>query len=178
MLYLLGGVIFDAFGNSALPMDQYSTLFAEARAFILACYNTLDCASLNVARVQVWKNKMKRKSIEPPKLCSLPPTEAAFQQNALRAHMAVAIWLDCIKIDPPALHPTDHGWFHPEGSAMLFPTIVPQDTPLAPADLLKLIKCGCNSETPCSTKRCSCKGNGLRCTLFWNCKGEEDCRNK
>ena len=36
------------------------------------------------------------------------------------------------------LHPTDQGWYHPEGSAMLFPAIVPQSTPLAPAYLLKL----------------------------------------
>ncbi len=56
------------FGNSALPMDQYSKLFAEARAFILACYNMADCASLNEARVQVCKNKMKQNSLEPPKL--------------------------------------------------------------------------------------------------------------
>ena len=82
-------------------MDQYSQLFAEARAFILACYNMSDCASLNVARIQVWKNKKKRNSLEPPKLCSLPPTEAAFRENALRAHMALAIWLDCLKRDPP-----------------------------------------------------------------------------
>ena len=57
-------------------MDQYSKLFAEARAFILACYTMSDCAALNVARVQVWTNKMKRSSMEPPKLFSLPPTEA------------------------------------------------------------------------------------------------------
>ena len=75
-MHLSGGITFDAFGNSALPMDQYRKLFAEARAFILASYTMSDCASLNVARVQVWKNQMKRNSMEPPKLCSLPPTEA------------------------------------------------------------------------------------------------------
>jgi len=45
------------------------------------------------------------------------------------------------------------------------PAIVP---PLTPTDLL--IKCGCYSESPCSTKRCSCKANGLGCILFCNCK--------
>ncbi len=74
---------------------------------------------------------------------------------------------------PPVLHPTDHGWYHPEGSTMLFPTIVPQGTPLAPADLLKLIKCSCFSDNPCSSKRCSCKANGLGCTLFCHFKGEQ-----
>ena len=66
------------FGNSSLAMDQYSKLLTEVRTFILACYNLSNCASPNVARVKVWKNKMKRNSIEPPKLCSLPPTAAAF----------------------------------------------------------------------------------------------------
>ena len=48
------------------------------------------------------------------------------RENALQAHMAVAIWRDCLMRDPLALHPTDHGWYHPEGSTMLFPTSVPQ----------------------------------------------------
>ena len=39
---------------------------------------------------------------------------------------------------PPALHPTDQGLYHSEGSAVLLPAIVPQGTSLAPADLLKL----------------------------------------
>ena len=41
----------------------------EARAFILACNNMRNCASLNAAKVQVWKNNMKQNFIEPPKLC-------------------------------------------------------------------------------------------------------------
>lgn len=137
-----------------------------------------DCNSLNVARVKVWQNKMKRNALQPPKLCSLPPTDAAFRENALRGHLAVATWRDCLKRDPPSLAPTEHGWYHPDGSTMLFPTIVPQNTPLAPADLLKLIKCGCSSDKSCSSKRCSCKANGLGCTIFCHCKGEDECYNK
>ena len=168
---------FDAFGNSSLPMDQYHKMLEEARAFILACYNMNDCTSFNVARVKVWQNKMKRNVLQTPKLCSLPPTDAAFRENALRGHLAVVTWRDCLKIDPPALVPTDHGWYHSDGSTMLFPTIVPQGIPLAPADLLKLIKCGCSSDKPCSSKRCSCKTNALRCTTFCHCKGEDECCN-
>lgn len=178
MLNFSGGVKFDVFGNSSLPVDQYDKVVAEARTFILACYNMSHCDSLNMARVQVWKNRMKRNTLEPPKLCSLPPTDAAFKANVLRAHLAVAIWRDCLKRDPLNLAPTDHGWYHPDGSTMLFPIIVPQDTPLAPTDLLKLIKCGCSSENSCTSKRCSCKANGLRCTIFCHCRGEDECRNK
>lgn len=76
------------FGDSSLPVAQYHKLLAEARVFILACYKMSDCASLTEARVKVWQNKMKMNSLEPPKLCSLPPTEAAFTQNPLRDHLA------------------------------------------------------------------------------------------
>ena len=60
-----------------------------------------------------------------------------------------------------------------EGSTKLFPTIVPQATPLAPDEPLKLIKCGCCSENPCSSKTCSCKSNVH--VLGW--KGEDGCNN-
>ena len=45
---------------------------------------------------------------------------------------------------------------------MLLPAIVPQGTPLAPADLLKLsVAVVVNRQS---------KANGLKCTLFCNCK--------
>ena len=64
---------------------------------------------------------MRRNALEPSKLCSLPPTETAFRENALSSHLAVAIWRDCLKTDPPTLDPTEHGWYHPEGSTALSP---------------------------------------------------------
>ena len=92
--------------------------------------------------------------------------------------MDYLFFFDCLKIDLPALHPADNDWYHSEGSAMIFPAIVPQGIPLAPADLFKIIMCGCCSENLFSSKRRSCKANGLKCTLFCNFKGEEDCKNK
>lgn len=176
--FFAGGVEFRLFGDSSVPMNEYNKVLAEARAFILACYNMRDCESLSEARVKVWQNKMKRKVLEPPKLCSLPPTETAFRENALRAHLAVCVMLSCLENDPPSLDPTKHGWYRPEGSTVLHPVVVPPHTPLAPSDLLKFIRCGCASDKPCASRRCTCKSNGLRCTLFCSCRGEEDCSNK
>ena len=73
----------------------------------------------------------------------------------------VVICRDCPKKDSPTLALTEYGWYHLEGSIILFPTIVPQDTPLAPADLLKLNKCGCSSDHSSTNKKCSCKVNAL-----------------
>ena len=165
------------FGDSSLPLERYDEMLAEAQAFILACYNMSDCESLNAARVKVWNNKMRRNALEPPKLCCLPPTQSAFRENALRSHLAAAVMLDCLKTDAPTLNPKDHGWYSPEGSAMLVPTILPPDTPLAPAELLKLIKCSCSAEKLCATKRCSCMGHGLGCTIFCHCRQSGDCHN-
>ena len=125
----------------------------------------------------MWQNKMRGNALEPPKLCPLSLTDAAFRQNVLHAHLVVAVWRDCLKTDPPALAPTDHGWYRPEGKAFLLPVVVPAGIPLAPAELLKVLKCGCSNSTPCASKRCSCKANGLSCTLFCHCRGD-DCHNK
>ena len=92
-------------------------------------------------------------------ISNTPPTKTSFRENAQRGHLAVAIWWDCLETDPPALDPTDNEWYHLEGSAALSPNIVPSDSPLAPAELLKLLKCGCSIETLCATERCSCKEN-------------------
>ena len=166
------------FGDSSLPAEQYHKLLVEAQAFIWACYNMSDCESLNTARVKVWNNKMRRNALEPPKLCSLPPTELAFRENALRGHLAASIMLDCLKAEAPSLSPTDHGWYQPEGSSMLQPAILPPNAPLAPPELLKVIKCGCSAERSCATKRCSCMGHGLGCTIFCHCRQGGDCYNK
>ena len=168
----------DVFGDSLLPVEQYHRMLAEARSFIFACYKMSGCRSLNEVRVKTWQDKMRRNTLEPPKLCSLPPTEAAFRENALRGHLAVAIQRDCLKTDAPDLASTEHGWYRTEGKPFLLPKIVSLGTPLAPADLLKVFKCGCSSNRPCAMKRSSCKANGLRCTIFCHCRGEDDCHNK
>ena len=53
-MFVVGNVTFDVFGDSSLAMEQYHTVLAEARSFILACYRMSNCTSLNEARVQMW----------------------------------------------------------------------------------------------------------------------------
>ena len=74
---------------------------------------------------------MRKNILEPPKLCSLPPTSASFYQIALRAHYQLALWRNALDPHPPALAPTDPGWSSIGGSTVLLPTIIPQNkTPL------------------------------------------------
>ncbi|MES9881940.1 MAG: hypothetical protein ABW185_13765 [Sedimenticola sp.] len=164
-------------GDPTLPMTSYDMVTEEAARFVIACYNLTGKTTMTEARIAAWKIKMRKSSLEPPKLCSLPPTSAAFHQNALRAHYQVAVWRNALEPNPPSLDPTDHGWSRQEGTTKLVPTIVPCDNPLAPVELLKVIKCGCESSSPCSTNRCGCKSQHLACTLFCVCKGSDICRN-
>ena len=79
-------------------------------------------------------------------LASLLPTNEAFNENVARAHLQVTVWRNALQPDPPAIDPTAFGWSLEEASKTLIPTTLPSDTPLAPDDLLKLVRCSCSSE--------------------------------
>ena len=153
-------------GDIQLPVASYQKMIEQATQFVLACYQISDKKTMTEARVHAWKSKMRKNTLEVPKLCSLPPTSEAFGQNVLRAYHQTELWLNSLKSDPPSINPTDHGWTRIDGSTMLIPTIVPNDIPLAPKELLKVIKCGCDNKHPCATNRCGCRSQDLRCTLF------------
>ncbi len=51
---------------------------------------------------------------------------------------------------------------------MLYPILT--ELPPAPSDLLKVIKCSCTGT--CDNLRCSCRKNGIQCSIACkNCKG-------
>ena len=145
--------------------------------FILSCYGLSACADLTEARVRSWERKMGRNVLEPPKLKSLPPTVEAFNQNVLRAHLAASIMKGSLNPDPPPLSPKDYGWYTPTGHDMLLPQVTPEGTIMAPSALIKLIKCGCKTTEPCSTKQCSCKKHSLKCTFLCHCRASGSCKN-
>ena len=177
-IFFAGTLSFQLLGDPTLPFENYDGMLKEAQVFILACYSMADQESLTDARILCWKKKMGRGVLEPPKLCSLPPTIAAFHMNALRAHLQVAVWLTALEPDPPNLRPEDHGWSRRTGSDAIRPTVVPEDTTLAPPELLRLVKCACDSLTPCLTRRCTCSQHGVPCTLFCICQRGGSCCNK
>jgi hypothetical protein len=65
-----------------------------------------------------------------------------------------------------------------EGSNSLTPTTVAENVALAPADILKMVKCSCDSDVPCITKRCGCHNANIACTGFCTCQGGQDCFNE
>ena len=57
------------------------------------------------------------------------------------------------------------------------PRSLPEDIPLAPENIRKLIRCSCETDTPCKTMRCRCASAKLPCTVFcsWHA---DDCYNQ
>ena len=114
---------------------------------------------------------MRKSALEPPKLCSLPTTYPAFREIALSAHYQLSVWRNAMHQSPPSPTATDHGWPGVEGHAKITSTIVPLGISLYPMKLLKIIKCGCDSNMTYSSNRCGCKAHGIKCTMFCMCRG-------
>ena len=56
--------------------------------------------------------------------------------------------------EPPNFDPLKFGWFKDDLAKSLCAVPLPQDVPLAPAELLKTIQCMCSSNQPCLSLRC------------------------
>ena len=112
-----------------------------------------------------------------PKLALLPSTTIAFAENVKTAHSQTFIWNNALQLDPQSLEPTDYGWMKEVCMKSLQPTTVPADTPLAPSDILKMIRRTCSSETPCKSSRCGCNRVKLACTMFCSCQASNSCHN-
>jgi len=114
-------------------------------------------------------------SSQPPRFRSLPTNEA-FLQNVKQAHLQTIIWKNALGT-PPAIDPEQFGYYKDSVSKVLLPIGVPHNFALAPSEVLKLIKCSCDSETPYRTKRCGCVNTGLSCTVFCVC-AHNSCVNR
>jgi len=102
-------------------------------------------------------------------LFTIPPTEAALRQHALRAvYQAGHIWGKALdEIPDPAPAPTSWGWKLEDGR------LSPHWTTLTHlwAACRSLDKCGCKSG--CETQRCKCRSSNLPCIVACTgCKGK------
>ena len=150
----------------------------QASQFMLSCYGHPECDSMTEARQKIWSIKVSRSLGGAPKLQTLPPTNEAFRENVARAHLQVAIWRHALEPNPPHLDPLSYGWIKDEGSTSLVPRTVAENVALAPDAILKMIKCSCDSDIPCKTKRCGCYNANMPCTEFCACQGGQGCFNE
>ena len=167
------GFVLDSLGVIDAPWDHVEK---EATHFMVGAYGGLG-VTMSECRKRLWAQKTA-KSSGAPKLCSLAPTTEAFTQNTKRAHFQVAQWYAALDSDPPPLDPRDYGWEADDINKSLSATTVAQGVCLAPDYVLKLIRCGCASESSCKRETCGCTGRQVPCTIFCACEAGPSCFNK
>ena len=126
-----------------------------------------ESRDMSHTRLLVWGKKVGKGHSSSTNLAALPPTREAFIENMKRAHFQAALWRS-ISVNPE-LSPEENGWKRDTANKTLCPTSLPDNTKPAPDYILEIIKCGCKTDTPCSTKKCSCRVKGLPCTIFCAC---------
>ena len=129
-----------------------------------------------------WKKIESGKVTKSFKLCSLPPTKEAFEQNVLRAHFNCAVVMSSLESSPPPLDPTDFGYSKVEAGQCLQPVMLPNHVQVAPEEILRRLSCHCSakncSRNPVTLKSsCSCVKTGMHCTTFCKCN-HDLCENK
>ena len=127
-------------------------------------------------RYRIWAAKFGNTAS--PKIHLLPSSSEAFTENVKRAHLRSYIWKFAVSLDPPGVYPLQHGYTRHVPSRSLIPVTVPQGVPLAPDEILSLIKCNCQGDKQCGTQRCSCSRQKLPCTLFSGSNAGDGCFNE
>lgn len=162
---LLSNVELECIGDSQFDRDVVLT---AGRHFFCLLYGSKPLLSMEELR---YKNFSSKANI--PKIRSLPPTGEALNKHILRCHLQVLLWKSAEDRCPPDVHIEDYGWSM--NNQELEPDI--GVTTMAPPELMKVVACGCTTDTPCERNSCSCKTAGLSCTSFCKCQGQVVCRN-
>lgn len=145
------------------PNQSHDDVNKHGQASLEVLYNCKPGNSLDFERAARFSNKVASRLVYlPPE--SLPPTCDAAKYHSYRVYHQVQTWLG------NTLDPTKWGWLLHKGLHVekLKPVRMQRDA--APASLLELVKCNCHGK--CDKNTCSCRKNGLLCTLACGqCKG-------
>ena len=132
---------------------------------------------MSEARNMSWTAKVGKGNTSTPHLNNLPSTTEAFIENVKQAHFQACVWKHALHSAPPPINPLNHGFIRETSTQSLLPRALPEDVPLAPENILKLIRYTGETETPCKTMRCRCASAKLPCTVFCKCHAD-DCYNQ
>jgi hypothetical protein len=124
--------------------------------------------SMNQLRHTIFMSKK-----DTPKIKSLPPTDPALDEHIKRAHLQTMLWKAADQPEPPIVNISELGWNMIDG----VPNPCTGVTEVAPAELMKVVACGCSAQTACSRNSCSCRIAVVSCTSFCNCMAQDHCTN-
>ncbi|KAG0719741.1 hypothetical protein GWK47_049887 [Chionoecetes opilio] len=122
-----------------------------------ACYGQNNSDTMSNARLSAWAAKNRQRVYITPKLCSLPPTSEAFEENVKSAHHQASIWRAVKDADPPELDVEKYGWKKDETKQITCTYDSPGYSQPCTRCCLRLIKCGCEV-TPYRSSRCGFAG--------------------
>lgn len=145
------------------PNQSHDDVNRHGQAALAVLYSCKPENSLDFERTARFNSKVASRSVcLPPE--SLPPTYDSARYHSYRVYHQVQTWLG------NGLDPTQWGWLlYKCQNAEKLKTVKMQRDP-APASLLKLVKC--NSHFKCNKNTCSCRKNGMLCSLACShCKG-------
>ena len=125
-----------------------------------------------IASVDRWSGERRLAShfpqllIWPLYLAHLRPSFPTYIGGIVRLSTAMSA-------DPPQLNPRLFVWEEESPGGTSVPTTFQPAVALAPDYLLRLIKCGCSSDKPCKTLRCTCYKSKMGCTICcaWGVQG-------
>ena len=156
------------------PGHSMEYVIQQATSIISACYGQPNCSTMSETMLKVRLSKTGKGS-STPKLCTWPPKTEAFKENVKIAHNQALVWQSLEAQNPPELDSTEYGWVNDDQNKSLQPVILPDEVELVPWMVLRLIKCGCHSTTPCSPSACSCNYANMKCTIFCICYNQGCC---
>ena len=131
---------------------------------------------MSEARKMSCAAKLGKGCTSTPHLNNLPLTTEALIENVKRAHIQACVWKHALHSASPLIDPLNDGFIRDTSTKSLLPRALLEDEPLAPENILKLMRYSCVTDTPCKTMMCRCASAKLPCTVF--CKWyADDCYN-
>ena len=143
--------------------EAFETIFAESSVPQILSGKAISRAIRGNNFVQAALFKHLINTCVVAKTSDQDKSKNACVKHSLRVFHQVQTWISF----ETQLPPTEWGWELKE-NGILWPIYTTK--PLAPEDLLKIIKCGCKGD--CNTNRCVCYKNGLSCSdICQTCRG-------
>ena len=141
------------------PNQQRADVEEAGNHALAILYGGTSGSDVNFERTSRFSGKVVSNSqYLPPE--RLPPTSDAGRFHSQRVYLQVQTWIG------NDMNATEWGWTL--NGSTLKPYRMEQGA--APSSLLKVIRCNCTGK--CGNGRCSCRKNGLLCTLACgHCKG-------
>ena len=97
-----------------------------------------------------------------PRLRNLPPNSTKLLLHVQRAHLLMTLWKAADQNSPPGIEFSNFGWEMKAG--VLSPCVDPGST--GPPALVDVISCRCRTAGKACAAICSCKKDGLFCTMY------------